>query len=362
MTHGSLERTIVASSRAICKSSIALTALILAFPLAAATFTVTNANDSGPGSLRQAIIDANATEARDEIVGGGMLVIPSSALPEITAPIDITHVWIDGSQAGDASGLVVSAASSTLDGVFIFAFARNGFEIRADGVRLRYCHAGPRTYGERTPGNGEAGFLIAESRDVELLVPVATANLDGIVVMGGANVTLRGPYAVANLNDGLRIEGSGHTVEAVGCALTGCTRDALAENSGENLEIVGDANLVRSMNIGPGERAILVRGRGNTLRINRFGGTLAAAGVRLVGPNTAHDNWFFAPLLTSDQEHGVTIEGVERRAGIDHVRGTLVGRQRTSYRIVLYKVRSSDLLQAVVPVSVTTDRSGRALS
>ncbi len=36
-------------------------------PLAAATFTVTNTNDSGPGSLRQAIVDANANAGADTI-------------------------------------------------------------------------------------------------------------------------------------------------------------------------------------------------------------------------------------------------------------------------------------------------------
>ncbi len=35
---------------------------------AAATFTVTNTNDSGPGSLRQAVLDANAAAGADNIV------------------------------------------------------------------------------------------------------------------------------------------------------------------------------------------------------------------------------------------------------------------------------------------------------
>lgn len=61
----------------------------LALPLSAATFTVTNTNDSGAGSLRQAILDSNLTAGLDTIAfnigGGGSHVIqPISALPAIT--------------------------------------------------------------------------------------------------------------------------------------------------------------------------------------------------------------------------------------------------------------------------------------
>ena len=54
--------------------------------LCAATFTVTNTSDSGPGSLRQAILDANALEGDDlirfNIPGPGVHTItPTSALP-----------------------------------------------------------------------------------------------------------------------------------------------------------------------------------------------------------------------------------------------------------------------------------------
>ncbi|HEX5701264.1 MAG TPA: hypothetical protein VFX77_11495, partial [Rubrobacter sp.] len=42
--------------------------LWLALPARAATYTVTNINDSGPGSLRQAITDANSSTGADLIV------------------------------------------------------------------------------------------------------------------------------------------------------------------------------------------------------------------------------------------------------------------------------------------------------
>src|SRR5262245_50595631 len=53
-----------------------------------ATYTVLNTSDSGPGSLRQAILDANAdTDPTSTIrfnIGGGAVTIMPSALPTTT--------------------------------------------------------------------------------------------------------------------------------------------------------------------------------------------------------------------------------------------------------------------------------------
>jgi len=59
-----------------------------------ATFTVTNNNDSGPGSLRQAILDANATPGADNVVfsigsGGVKTIELLTPLPVITDTINL---------------------------------------------------------------------------------------------------------------------------------------------------------------------------------------------------------------------------------------------------------------------------------
>src|SRR6185436_7051257 len=60
---------------------------------AAAMFVVTNTNDSGAGSLNQAILDANANPGADLItfnIGSGATTItPTTLLPTITDPVVI---------------------------------------------------------------------------------------------------------------------------------------------------------------------------------------------------------------------------------------------------------------------------------
>ena len=83
-------------------------------------FTVSNTNDSGPGSLRQAIIGSNATNLvtpntiNFAIGTGTKTIAPLSALPAITRPVVLDgttqpgtgaapRIVLDGTGAGGAS-------------------------------------------------------------------------------------------------------------------------------------------------------------------------------------------------------------------------------------------------------------------
>jgi hypothetical protein len=82
--------------------AVALLASCLA---SAATFTVTNTNDSGVGSLRQAMLDANATVGADTIAfaipGAGVHTItPTTALPNITEQVTINGYTQPGATPG----------------------------------------------------------------------------------------------------------------------------------------------------------------------------------------------------------------------------------------------------------------------
>lgn len=77
---------------------------------APASFTVTNTNDSGAGSLRQAITDANANNNTGDIdniqfniAGSGLkTIILNTVLPTIDEPININGFTQPGSSANTA--------------------------------------------------------------------------------------------------------------------------------------------------------------------------------------------------------------------------------------------------------------------
>jgi hypothetical protein len=123
-------------------------------PVYAATYTVTNTNDSGTGSLRQAILDANANAGTDTITFNipgtdPHTIKPASALPTITDPVVINgytqpgaspntnpvgsginavlKIELDGSLAGTLQqGLYIAANDCTVRGLVINRFGGNG--------------------------------------------------------------------------------------------------------------------------------------------------------------------------------------------------------------------------------------------
>src|SRR5215211_5716204 len=81
-------------------ASVVIAAVVLASPAWAASLTVTNNADSGAGSLRQAIIDANATTGVADTInfdlGSAATITLTSSLPPITDGAGLT---IDGGSA-----------------------------------------------------------------------------------------------------------------------------------------------------------------------------------------------------------------------------------------------------------------------
>lgn len=204
----------------------------LVSPAWADNFDVTNTNNSGPGSLRQAILDANANGGLDrinfDIPGAGPHTIsPSSPLPSVNGQVVINGytepgsrentlstqsnaiilIELDGSNAGSgADGLVINAGDSAVRGLAINNFSGDGIELtKLDNV-VAGNHIGTDPTGEQAQGNGGAGVRISnapknlvggsepESRNV------ISGNGDGIVISGGSSTDTRvlGNYVGTN--------------------------------------------------------------------------------------------------------------------------------------------------------------------
>ncbi len=152
--------------------------LSIANPLA--PIVVTNSASTGPGSLRAAIDWTNTTPANlilFNIPGGGVhKILPQTPLPAITQPVVIDGtsqpgyagtplIEIDGSSAGlSASGLTITAGSSSVKGLIINRFAVDGLVLQSAGNNLITSnYIGTNAAGTAAAGNGGNAITIIDS-------------------------------------------------------------------------------------------------------------------------------------------------------------------------------------------------------
>jgi hypothetical protein len=172
---------------------------------------VTNTDDTGPGSLRQAILDANTNLGLDaiefNIPGEGVHTIqPLSALPTVTDPVVIDGytqpgaqpntlavgsdavllVELDGSLAGSAaSGLVITCGGSTVRGLVINRFAVDGIGISTlGGNTIAGNYIGTDVTGTLRLGNGSFGVNVYGGAQSNCI----GTNGDGVADAGERNV------------------------------------------------------------------------------------------------------------------------------------------------------------------------------
>ncbi len=210
----------------------------------AMTFTVTTTGDNGgvnpppgagTGTLRQAIVDANANPGADmitfNILPAGMKTIsPMSALPTITDPVTIDGttqpgfagspiIELNGTGAGDANGLLITAGSSIVRGLVINRFNNNGILLS----------------GPNGSNQVEGNFI---GMDATGTTPLA--NVDGVLIDGVPGNKIGGMVAAARnviSGNGLRgvdIQNAGATMNQVqgnfiGTDVTGTMRTSVVD-------------------------------------------------------------------------------------------------------------------------------------
>ena len=150
---------------------------------AAGTFTVTNTNDNGAGSLRAAMQDAITSGSGTVSIQTTGTIILASALPTITAPITITctntsGITVSGNNACRVFEVNLSPGTATfknlniINGVGaggggIFASTSNNGKIALENCTISGCNAS---------GSQAFGGAICSSADVDLLNCTVTGN------------------------------------------------------------------------------------------------------------------------------------------------------------------------------------------
>jgi hypothetical protein len=255
-------------------SAIALTSL-------AATFTVTNTNDTGPGSLRQAIADANGAGPNTvafNIPGSGVQKITlASPLPSVG-----DNVTIDGYTQPGASANTLSIGDNAvilirIDGttpIVVFNMAGTGSTIR--GICI--------VNGEvQIPGasNSVSGNFIGI--DTDGATPLAASNA---VSVSGPNATIGGTLpALRNLISGTGlcvdasadatvIQGNYFNLNAAGTAAAGVSLHVVSAGLGNGLMIGGAS---------PGAGNVFGEWNGNAINLSKGNLFIAFGNITIQG-------------------------------------------------------------------------------
>lgn len=163
---------------------IFMTAILCAATARSTTFTVTNTADSGAGSLRQAILDANAAAGADDIAfnipGVGVKTItPATPLPQITSPVIIDGYTQPGSSVNTLAVGTNAVLLIEIDGVTGFS---NGFDVLAGGNGSRFRGLAIGRFGDGIDFNLGAGTVDGCYIGTNAAGTVARGNGIGIAV------------------------------------------------------------------------------------------------------------------------------------------------------------------------------------
>jgi hypothetical protein len=183
---------------------ISLALLITAVSAAAGTYVISTNADSGPGSLRQGILDANsgACSSPCRINYGSRDLIsvePLTPLPDITANgVGISaeppgYSWsleISGKKLSSGSGLHFRGSTGGVSGVIINGFPGSGVVIEdAVNVHVGGCVIGLDATGTRPIPNGQNGVTIVRGSNISVDTSTIGGNGgNGVYVTGTTDV------------------------------------------------------------------------------------------------------------------------------------------------------------------------------
>ena len=295
------------------------------------SLVVTTNADSGTGSLRQAIVDANNAAVCTapctigfNLPGGQLTIAPPTSLPAITAggvTIDATTqpgysgaplVTLDGSSNPNPSpGLQLSGGNDNVKGLSIVTFQGPAIKIDTAGNdTISGNYLGIHTNGSTAGQNAGEGVLITAANNTIGGTTAAARNVisgnfgSGVVIKGVSGNTVRGNYIglnaagttnVANQTDGIQIL-DGASSNTIG-GTTAAERNVISGNNNSGIYISSAssncaANVIAGNYIGTDAAGTASLGNttgiflGTNVSFNTIGGLAAGAGNTIVSNTT----------------------------------------------------------------------------
>ena len=316
-----------------------------------AVFDVLNKNDSGVGSLRQAIVDANATPGADAIHFNITSATPyninlASALPALTETVSIDGttqpgyagepiIGLVGTGAGSANGLGLLAGGCEIRGLGINRFNGNGIQIQSSSNVVAGCYLGTSLDGTIKRANVAAGLAILQGQgnriggtepgDRNLIsgnqtgLYIAGNNARGNVVQGNLIGTdASGTANLGNANNGILLAGPANLIGGT----TAAARNLISGNGQSGLYIsdgFASNNWVCGNFIG-------TKSNGTAALPNSVDGvTIFRAMRNLIGGSTPGAG----NLISGNSERGVYIFTYAGPASGNRVEGNLIGTDLT---------------------------------
>ena len=317
-------------------------------PRALLAVTVTNTNDSGSGSLRQAIETVNAAKVAETITFqdlGAATISVASALPALTNPAGTTFsfagttaVTLDGSQAAGADGLTIASGANSVaingialtiqnfDSGMVLLGGSTGSKF--NGLTLTRNNDGIELVGGTYTGTTITGNTISLNNDNGIVVAGGVSNLTiggagagntiqyndtGIFFQPGtyASTVVAGNTITANYGDGILLGGGGGTLSGltVGGTATG-TANTITYNQDNGIE-VGPGTFTGTTISGNGIASnggfgVALLAAGQTLQGLSIGGTAAGTG-NTIESNAADGVGVFGGTYTNTVIQGNTI-------------------------------------------------------
>jgi hypothetical protein len=304
-----------------------------------ATYAVTTTADSGPGSLRQAILDANSNPGADTITfaigdpGSQQTIQPTSALPTITGPLTIDGwsqggdghtgpplIELKGELAGaQAVGLTLTGDGSVVRGLVVNGFASGG---SAGGIRLQ-TGGGNWIYGNYIGTNFAGDTRVANTRGVWIDGGSSNnrigTNADGVNDVAERNIISanveQNIWIYQPATTGNKIMGNYIGLNAAGTATVGTNNQTVATSG----ILVQEASYTVIGTDGDGQ--------GDALEGNVISGSIYNIYLTgTTGINESHHNRISGNLIGTNASGtasvGIQVEGVRVYVAYDNLIGT----------------------------------------